>query len=413
MGKNGYGVEDITLLNRERLGNVKFNMISTYMVKYMIRGAFLFFCVFFSVNRKKVTFASYRSDKLEGNLKCLKETWAVSDSTYQFKYLFRKLDTSLIGKLKYFLHMIKATYHLATSRFFIIDDYYFPVYMLDKLREGTEVIQVWHAAGAFKKFGHSIVNKEYGPSEEYAKIVKVHGNYSRVFVSSSSVIPFYAEAFAMNEEQIYPLGLPRTDFFFNNNDKSEELRTLFDANHPIFSGKKLILYAPTFRGSGHYQDNFQSPLNVHLLHQTLGDEYALLIHLHPYIKSGISIAEEDEDFAVHVNGEHTIEELLLLADILITDYSSVIFDYSLMEKPMYFFAPDLKEYVNERNFYYPFEEMIPGPLYMNSEQLGRGIKQGDCQIEKVKKFKRHFFDDYNGKASLRVVTHLLSKEGKK
>ena len=57
--------------------------------------------------------------------------------------------------------------------------------------------------------------------------------------------------------------------------------------------------------------------------------------------------------------------------------------------------------------------MIPGPLYMNSEQLGRGIKQGDCQIEKVKKFKRHFFDDYNGKASLRVVTHLLSKEGKK
>lgn len=387
---------------------MKLNMISTYMVKYMIRIAFLFFCTFFPVDSKKVIFASYRSEKIEGNLKYLHEEWIRRDASYHFIFLFRKLDTSLIGKCKYLLHMLRATYYLATSRFFVIDDYYVPIYMLKQLRDGTEVIQLWHAAGAFKKFGYSIMNKEYGPSEEYAKIVKVHGNYSRVYVSSSEVIPFYAEAFRMKEEKIFPLGLPRTDFFFLNHSY-ERLRQRFNDKYPQFKQKKLILYAPTFRGSGHYQSKLNMNLNLNILHQILGEEYALLVHLHPYMKSSLEITQEDEDFACHINGQFTIEELLVLADILVTDYSSVIFEYSLMEKPIFFFTPDLQEYIYERDFYYQFEEMIPGPVYKTSRQLGIGIKHRIYDAKKIKAFKAKFFDFVDGEASKRIIEHLLSE----
>lgn len=372
----------------------------------MIRIAFLFFCTFFSVDSKKVTFASYRSEKLEGNLKYLHEAWIKRDASYHFIFLFRKLDTSLVGKCKYLIHMLRATYHLATSRFFVIDDYYVPIYMLKQLRNGTEVIQLWHAAGAFKKFGYSIMNKEFGPSEEYAKIVKIHGNYSRVYVSSSEVIPFYAEAFRMKEERIFPLGLPRTDFFFLNHSY-EGLRHTFNTKYPQFEDKKLILYAPTFRGSGHYQSKLDVKLNLNILHQTLGNEYALLVHLHPYMKSSLDITQEDEDFACHINGQFTIEELLVLADILVTDYSSVIFEYSLMEKPIFFYAPDLQEYISERDFYYQFEDMIPGPVYQTTGQLGMGIKKHVYYEKRMKTFKARFFDFVDGQASKRIIDHLL------
>ncbi|MEH7574423.1 CDP-glycerol glycerophosphotransferase family protein, partial [Cytobacillus firmus] len=98
-----------------------------------------------------------------------------------------------------------------------------------------------------------------------------------------------------------------------------------------------------------------------------------------------------------------------LADILVTDYSSIIFDYSLLCRPMVFFAADLEEYRQERDFYYEYESFIPGPLVKDTNSLANIIKQGDFDLKPVSDFREYFFDHLDGKASERIVNHLLSK----
>src|SRR5699024_11258678 len=145
--------------------------------------------------------------------------------------------------------MLLATYHLSTASYFVVDDYYFPVYVITP-RPKTEIVQVWHGAGAFKKFGHSTVGKTFGSSEQYLKHVKVHSNYSKVIVSTKKVIPFFAEAFQMASENILPLGLPRTDFLFDSEKHYATKKSLYE-KFPQLKGRKLVLFAPTYRGSGH------------------------------------------------------------------------------------------------------------------------------------------------------------------
>ncbi|MFS0638728.1 CDP-glycerol glycerophosphotransferase family protein [Mesobacillus foraminis] len=388
--------------------NVK--LIPTLMVKYLIRTVFFMSCLLFPVNQKKVTFASYRSGKLEGNLLYIHEEFRRRDEGHQYHFLFKKYQGSLMGKLNYVMHMLQASHAVATSRYFIIDDFYFPVYAI-KPRKGTDIVQLWHAAGAFKKFGYSTIGKSFGPSREYLKHIKVHSNYTRVYVSSRNIIPHYAEAFDMPEENIYPLGLPRTDFFFKEEAK-ESIRREFNIKFPEFKNKKLLLYAPTFRGSSHSQGKFTSPIDIPLLKKMAGEEFALLIHLHPYMKSGLKIDNEDREFACHIEGQFTIEELLTVTDVLITDYSSIIFDYSLLGRPIVFFAADLEDYIKERDFYFDYKSFIPGPLMTETHSLARWLVKGNYDMKKVSDFRNFFFDYQDGRASERIVTHLLNKEPK-
>src|SRR5699024_2225448 len=103
---------------------------------------------------------------------------------------------------------------ISNARYLIIDDYYLPVYLI-KPTKRLKIIQLWHAAGAFKKFGYSTMNSKFGPSSSYLNIIPIHSNYSHVYVSSTHVIPYYAEAFNMSTDRIYSLGTPRIDLFEN------------------------------------------------------------------------------------------------------------------------------------------------------------------------------------------------------
>lgn len=382
-------------------------MIPTLMTKYLIILAYFLSSLFFKVNKDKVTIATYRSNDLEGNLYYLKKEIDKEFPQKKCVILAKKFSSTKMGKIAYLFHLLRASHYLATSRFFIIDDFYFPVYVI-KPRKGTEIIQVWHAAGAFKKFGWSTIGKSFGPSMEYLKRVKIHSNYSRVYVSSQKVIPAYAEAFNMPERNIKPLGVPRTDYFYNL-DEHNELIERFYKVYPNLKGKKIILYAPTFRGKSHYQEEFQLPMNLEYMKQSLGDEYAFIVHLHPYMKLQLSGIELHGDFVYHVKGEFHIQELLILTDVLITDYSSVIFDYSLLHRPIAFFANDLQSYLAERDFYLPYLKFIPGPFFQDTGELVNWIKAADFDLEKIVRFQKYFFDVSNGKASNRIVHDLFDE----
>lgn len=382
----------------------KIRFIPTILIKVFIQFVYAVCCLLFKVNEQKAAFASYRSSKLAGNLLYIYHEMKIEFPNRDYQLLLNKFDSSLLGKIAYAVHLIKATYHLSTSRFFIIDDFYFPVYVI-KPRQGTEIVQLWHAAGAFKKFGLSTIGTQFGPSREYLKHVHIHSNYSRVYVSSKDVVPFYAEAFGMDENKIFPLGLPRTDYFFDKR-KTIETKKRFYSDYPRLKDKKVLLYAPTYRGRSHYQEPFTSPIEFSLLKKKLGQNYVVLIHLHPYM-NGTNLS--NDEFVYHIHDEFDIQELLLIADLLITDYSSVIFDYSLLKKPIAFFAHDLQEYIKERDFYLDFDKMVPGPIFHDTEGLAKWVKQENYDLNSIDEFQHQFFDYADGQTSKRIVHHLMNK----
>ena len=364
-----------------------------------------FFCLFCKVNPYKMTFASYRSNELSGNLYYVWQEVHKHYPQYTCHFSFKKLNSTRLGKISYVFYMIKATYALATSAYFIIDDYYFVLYVI-KPRPRTTVVQLWHASGALKKFGYSTIGKSDGPSERYLKHVPIHSNYSKVYVSSTEIIPYYAEAFNMSSDRIYPFGVPRTDVLLSEELHNKTLRKFYE-DFPQLKGKKLILYAPTYRGKSHNQGYYKIPLDLQQMYEKLGDDYTLIMHLHPYMNFDRTVLQGLGDFVLYIKKEYDIQELLVLADLLITDYSTVFFDYSLLNRPIAFFAHDLDEYIKDRDFYYQYEEIIPGPLFVETCTLIDWIKQGNADINHVVAFKKRFFDFTDGKASERIVKDFL------
>ncbi|MFF2447168.1 CDP-glycerol glycerophosphotransferase family protein [Neobacillus sp. NPDC058068] len=383
-------------------------LLPTILTKAIISIIYQLYCLIFPVKQQKVTFTSYRSDAIQGNLLHLQNEVNQQYPEFLVVDLFKKFDSSRRGKLSYLLHMFISTYHLATSRYFFIDDYYFPVYFI-KPRKQTSIIQVWHAAGAFKKFGYSTVGKSFGPSSDYLKHVKVHSNYSNVIVSAAEVIPFYAEAFNMPAEQILPLGLPRSDYFFQEEHHIEVRKRLVQL-YPELNGKKLILYAPTFRGKSHQQSVSQTYLDFAALKNGLGDGYALVVKLHPYIKSELNFDKGLLDFVYQIDDVFNTEEILTLADVLITDYSAIIFDYCLLGRPIVFYANDLEAYISERDFYYPYKSFVPGPIFTKTKDLAFWIKKEEFNLPQVNKFRKRFFDVYDGQVSRKTIETIISKE---
>jgi CDP-glycerol glycerophosphotransferase (TagB/SpsB family) len=386
----------------------KLRLLPTILTILLLRTSHSLCSLLFPLDHKKITFSSYRTDSIQGNLLYIHNELLREYPNFQYTLLFKKLYSTKLGKLSQLLNMIKATYHLATSKYFIIDDYYFPVYAIIP-RNGTEIVQVWHAAGAFKKFGYSTIGKEFGPSLEYLKYVKIHSNYSKVLVSSDEVVPYYAEAFQTPESRVIPIGLPRTDFFFNQNNH-DLINNKFYNDYPNIKNKKIILYAPTYRGKSNGQKAINVSINFMDLKEKLSDEYVVIIHLHPYISESIKIESELADFVYDFGEKYTIEELLLLSDILITDYSSVIFDFCLLNRPIAFFADDLADYTKERDFYYDYKDFVPGPIFENSKDLAHWIKKGDFDVQKVDSFRDRFLNKCDGSVSKKVAELLFQSQ---
>lgn len=381
--------------------------LPTLTVKVLVRFLYSCICLLFPVRRNKISFASYRSDKLSGNLYYVHRALVQQQGDYEIHFLFKKFHPSIIGKVLYIFHIIRVTYHLATSAYVFIDDFYFPLYLIKKRKE-TTVVQLWHAGGAFKKFGYSTLGKPFGPSKEYIKRVNIHSNYSYAIVSSSEVIPHFAEAFNMPPKQILPLGIPRTDYLLDEKNERKTKEKLYRL-YPHLKEKKIILYAPTFRGKSHKKSKLDIMIDFEQLREALHHEYVFVIKLHPYMDQSVEIL--DNTFFYQLDPEFHTEEILLISDLLITDYSSIIFDYSLLGRPIAFFARDLKEYIEERDFYYPYEEFVPGPIFSQTEELVEWLKRGEFETDQVKQFAEKFFNYRDGKASQRIIeTIILSKE---
>lgn len=357
--------------------------------------------VFFK--QEYILFVSSRREDLTGNIAYVNEILQEKNA----KVLFWLVP----GKRKYmtYRNYWKLAYQIARSKVVVVDDFT-PILNEVWAMDHRILIQLWHACGAFKTFGFTRVGKDGGPNQTSTN----HRYYNYAIVSSDEIRRFYAEGFGIDVKNVKALGVPRTDDFFKESYKSEIRAKLYE-QYPQLKDKKVILFAPTFRGNGAGTAHFPfDKFNVKDVLSKLGDEYMIIIKHHPFVEMKHPVDASVKDRVLDLSMESEINDLLFITDLLITDYSSVIFEASLLNIPMLFYAFDLEDYVVNRDFYYPFKNFVPGKIVRNVDQIVESIGQEDYEQEKVETFKHRFFDQLDGKSSERVADFIMNllEEGK-
>lgn len=276
------------------------------------------------------------------------------------------------------------------------------------VRAETQVVQLWHGCGAFKKFGRSVAEKQFGASADYMDTHPFHSHYSLVTVSSPDVMWAYEEAMEYPRETgvVQPLGVSRTDVFFGkaflDSAKQNLLRLV-----PQSAGKRVLLYAPTFRGE--IMDAYSPDvLDLEALRAALGNEWVLLCKHHPHVKRRSAIPQSCRDFAFDVTDSMTIEDLLCTADVCISDYSSLVFEYALFERPMLFLAYDLDDYFDYRGFYYDYNDLAPGPIVKDTDGVIDFLQHLDERFDRarVQAFRQKFMSACDGHATERILQYV-------
>lgn len=299
---------------------------------------------------------------------------------------------------------IRLVWLLARARVIVLEDYQPAIYNLPR-RPEQRIIQLWHAWGAFKTVGYSRIGKPGGPSP-YSR---VHKNYTYATASSTHEVPFYAEAFGLPEERVIPTGTPTMDDFLDQSLQATRRQRAYEAV-PAARDRTVILLAPTFRGGGARRAHYPVDLIDVDAAYTLCEQRnaTLLIRMHPFVRDRVEIPPEYRDRLVDAS-DLPVEtnDLLLIADLLVTDYSSLVFEYSTLGRPMLFFSYDLEEYVATRDFYEPYESFVPGRIVRTFDELVDAIGRDDYQAEKVAPFAARHMPAGAGSATDRIIDQLI------
>jgi teichoic acid ribitol-phosphate primase len=370
----------------------------------LVRAAFAFGSLF--RQRRRVLFATAHADRLTGNLAMLRDDLAARHPEIKVVTLAHSTRAGLRGRLAGAWQALVAGYLLATSRVVVVDDYFFPIYVV-RPRTGTTIVQTWHASGAFKKVGYSVLDKSFGVDEQLAGRVEIHSNYDVCLVASQHAAPAYAEAFRQPLEKfVSRLGIPRTDVLFGE-ERLDRSRAEVRRRYGLPDGKRVVLYAPTFRGDSVTDAHATDDLDLAVLRDALGEDHVVLVRLHPFVRARTAIGPDLAGFAIDVSDHPDINELMLVSDVLVTDYSSAIYEFSLLGRPMAFFAPDYEAYERERGFYFDYRTGVPGPIFETTEALAAYLRAGRFDLELVERFRAESFDVADGRSTVRVTDELI------
>ncbi|HEX3023535.1 MAG TPA: CDP-glycerol glycerophosphotransferase family protein [Lachnospiraceae bacterium] len=367
---------------------------------------FTFFRIFGRVNRKKVFCIMTHDSSEDSNVGMIVQQLRKESNEYKFYYISKE-ETSKVKNggavAKLFSFFLVKPYHLATSQYVFLDNIFLPMAYLH-FSSKVKVVQLWHGTGTIKKFGQDVNTGELWKLERNANRTITH-----LIVNSEKMKKQYAKAFGVDNEKVFVEGLPRTDVLFRQ-DKLERDREAFLEKYPELKGRRCILYAPTFRDQE--TDKPKVEMDIDQFVKELPGDTVLLLKLHPFVAKNFSLTKEQKERyqgrVYNMSSYRDINTLLHVSDVLITDYSSIIFEYCLQEKPMLFYAYDLGTFTKEgRGFYEPYETFVPGPVARTSSECIEyltGILSGESfDRDEVRRFKEENFQYFDGKSTERVV----------
>ena len=339
-----------------------------------------------TIRTGKVTIISRESDEPTLDISMLvEELNSRGIETEVMAKLFTKDKTA--GDLAGYLGTVaKQEAAILKSDVVVLDTYNIPVSMLPRIGR-TKVIQMWHALSAVKKFGWQTVGSEDGTSERTATLMRMHKGYDYVLAPSDATADIFAEAFRTDRSKIVKLGLPRIDYI-NSAVRGDARFKTFGAIYALYpelaksDDKKIVLYVPTFRRDG-------MPDIKGLASALDPDKYVLIVSLHPLYRS-----EEELPQADNIIYEENISsfDLLGVADIIISDYSSMVVESTLADKPLFLYTYDIDQYRETTGLNMDFDaEAIGKYVFRDAESLAKALGE-PYDMEALRAFRDKYIE---------------------
>ncbi|MBR3149455.1 MAG: CDP-glycerol glycerophosphotransferase family protein [Eubacterium sp.] len=343
--------------------------------------------------KNRIVYLSRQSNEKSLDMQLLEA--AITEESPETEQVFRlrMLDDGFSSKIKYAAALVGDMYYLATSKVAVVDTYSITVSCLNHKKD-LKVVQMWHALGAIKKFGLQAVGTKEGRDEKISRAMCMHKNYSYVLAPSSETAKFYMEAFGVESDKIKLCPLPRVDYLTDGETKTSD----FYYSNPAAGQKKVVLYLPTFREREAY---ITQMLKTEFEDK---DGYYLIVSPHP-----LSKVECDEHYLPH--GDFSSEDLVKIADVVITDYSACAFEAALLMKPLYFFTPDYDEYIKDRGINIDVRAELPDAVFEDAEALVNAIECGNYDMNSLFSFKEKYIANAkNNTQTLAKFIIMLVKE---
>lgn len=350
----------------------------------------------FPLKENRVCFLSMHNEGFCDSLGCVCEKLGEIKGDMEKVFITRR-DLTSKNPLKLLSFFLVKSRLLATSKYVFLNDNFLPMGRLN-FKKDAVITQMWHAEGAFKKFGFHINQPEEVRRAEKAANEKL----TYVVCSGEGVKEIYAGAFGVKKQQVLALGAPRCDYLLTEGNAEKAKKELSEL-YPETKGKKVVLYAPTFRDTKEENLAILKMLDTKKFTEELGEEYVLFIKLHPQVNEGGSVEN-----AVNVTNYDDVRKLALFCDVLITDYSSICMDFSFLNKKTVFFAYDLEKYTADRDFYFDYEAYVPGKVARTFDECIEAIR-ADFDSEKNERFKNQNFSFFDDGSAQRVIEAIIKQ----
>lgn len=384
-------------------------------VMYLLQIGYRVLCMFIPVSDKKIVFMSFHGRGYGDNPKAIYEEMKKDEKfkDYTFVWVLRNLQETPKGSIG--VHYMRWSYFvaMASSKYWIINCK-LPKYIFKK--KNQVYLQTWHGT-PLKHLGHDI--EADGDMKFYRSGLTLEQmrctydddvrKYNYMISPNRFCTRIFPHAFHIDKEKLIETGYPRNDVLCRATAETKR-KVKEELNIP--EGKKVILYAPTWRDNSYVAEGytFELKADFHKWREQLGKEYILLFKPHYSIINSLRNDQKEglDDFLLCIDPNYDISSLYIVADLLVTDYSSVFFDYAILERPIYFYMYDREEYDKQlRGFYLDVDKDLPGEIVTSEDQLLQLIKSERYDFDKLKEFNKEFNSFQDGYSSQKVIRKIF------
>ena len=345
------------------------------VARIILNAIYIIFKIF--PQKNKVLFLRQQSDDPTLDILMLRDKIRELHPNCKTVLMCKSVPKSFFGKIGYCFYMLGQLFQLATCKVVILDSYSI-VSLIKNPR--PMVVQMWHSIGTMKKFGYSTIGKKEGHSRAMADAMRMHKNYDYILCAGKGYVDHLCQGFGYPKESIVVLPLPRAEYLLDQKLQAEKKSKILLA-HPNLSRGINVLYAPTYRKDPSEAENFKKAVSeLEEAFAPYAEDFNLIVKAHPLA----NISSKYDNFST--------VDMLSVADVMISDYSCMIYEGAIMNIPIYFYPYDFNDYMRERDTYISYMMDLPSEPHFDAQSLVSHILQNSYDMDALKNFKDTYID---------------------